>query len=550
MSPHEDRSLSPPSFTEPVPTIGNPSSDPSSLRNDSSSGITSHGSYKAPEVQYITRILREKQGGSQAQGKNHRRVITINVLTDNVLLDIFDMCRKDHDHNRSCYPVWRWHELVHVCHRWRQIAFGSPQRLELNILCTNGTRMREGLNIWPPFPIAIQYSPYKTFTPADKDSLFAALEHPGRIRHIDLGITGPQLKEVATVMQVQFPVLTHLALGWKDERPPPLPSGFLGGSIPRLRHMHLNGVLFPALPTLLSSTSDLTFLSLDDIPHQGYIAPEEMVTCLGVLPKLKFFCIKLCTRSRQQWATSRAHRIRSLPVTRTSLPALTSLEFHGASKYLEELVSRIDSPQLNRIYTSYSNQFSDLQVARLFEFIDRSKDPEITSIRHAGVNFSEFWVTLEMYPFPESRLDLGLDRSHGRISAFIECRTMEGQVSYMAQIFGQPSALLSCVIHLNLSQSRVNTDCHVKEWLRLLRWFSAVRTLRVSWEFVGQIALVLEEVTSELVATVLPVLDLIYLGGQPVSCVEKFLAARRLSGHPVAIVDTEAEFNKRVGSYV
>jgi hypothetical protein len=53
-----------------------------------------------------------------------------------------------------------------------------------------------------------------------------------------------------------------------------------------------------------------------------------------------------------------------------------------------------------------------------------------------------------------------------------------------------------------------------------------------------------------MVAEVLPVLDLIYLVDQPVTSVEKFLAARQLSGHPVTIVDTEAEFDERVKSYV
>ncbi|KAH9055713.1 hypothetical protein EDB87DRAFT_1284298 [Lactarius vividus] len=204
MSHHRDRSLSPSSFNEPVPSMGNPSSDSPSSPNDSSSGITSHCPYKGLEVQNVTRLLCEKRGEVQVQGKSYGRAITINVLSDNVLLDIFDTYRKDHDPSRSHYPVWRWNELVHVCRRWRQILFGSPRRLDLHILCTNGTRVRESLNIWPPFPIAIQYPSYKTLTPDDKDSLFAALEHPGRIRHIDLGLTGPQLRE--TRDHLPFPV--------------------------------------------------------------------------------------------------------------------------------------------------------------------------------------------------------------------------------------------------------------------------------------------------------------------------------------------------------
>jgi hypothetical protein len=54
-------------------------------------------------------------------------------------------------------PVWKWHTLVHVCQRWRQIVFASPRRLNLQILCTHGTPVRKNLGIWPAFPIAIDY---------------------------------------------------------------------------------------------------------------------------------------------------------------------------------------------------------------------------------------------------------------------------------------------------------------------------------------------------------------------------------------------------------
>jgi hypothetical protein len=84
--------------------------------------------------------------------------------------------------------------------------------------------VRENLDCWPPFPISIQYLSYDTFTPDDEDSLFAALEYTGRIRHIDLCLTGPQFEELARLMQKQFPALTHLTLRCQDERPPALPS--------------------------------------------------------------------------------------------------------------------------------------------------------------------------------------------------------------------------------------------------------------------------------------------------------------------------------------
>ncbi|KAH8999853.1 hypothetical protein EDB86DRAFT_2828133 [Lactarius hatsudake] len=108
--------------------------------------------------------------------------------------------------------------------------------------------------------------------------------------------------------------------------------------------------------------------------------------------------------------------------------------------------------------------------------------------------------------------------------------------------------MLSRVIHFKLSYFR--TKAGDDEWLYLLRQFSAARTLHVGRKFAGPLALVLESLTGEMVAEVLPVLDLIYLDRQPVSALEKFLAARQLSGHPLTIVDTKAEFYERVKSYV
>jgi len=399
--------------------------------------------------------------------------------------------------------------------------------------------MRKNLRCWPPFPIAIQYNRGNILTLSDEDSLFAALEHPDRVRHVDLCLLGSQIGEVVTVMQVPFPALTRLTLRWEEERPPALPSGFLGGSAPYLRYLHLEGILFPTLPTLLSSTSDLVNLSLDDIAQDAYISPEAMVACLAALPKLKFLLIGF------QLATSRPDRIRPPPVTRTVVPSLISFEFHGASEYLEDLVARIDSPQLDQIYIQYLDQFLDFRIAQLFKFIDRSEDPDLTLIRHADVTFSHEWVTFKMYPCPESHL------VWSSVYALIYCQWIERQISHIAQVFSQPSAMLSRVVHLKLSRDQAYADCHGDEWLHLLRQFSAVRTLHVARRFAaGHIALALEGVTTEMVAEVLPVLDLIYLDGQPVSSVEKFLAARQLSGHPVTVVDTEAEFYERVKSYV
>ena len=48
---------------------------------------------------------------------------------------------------------------------------------------------------------------------------------------------------------------------------------------------------------------------------------------------------------------------------------------------------------------------------------------------------------------------------------------------------------------------------------------------------------------------VLPALDVLYLKGEPVSSVDKFIAFRRDSGRPVIFINTETEFEGRLKSY-
>jgi hypothetical protein len=298
--------------------------------------------------------------------------------------------------------------------------------------------------------------------------------------------------------------------------------------------MHLGGVAFPALCTFLSSTSDLVGLVLSDIPH---ISPEAMVTSLALLPRLKTLDIRFQSTSfGPDW-------IPPPFATRNLLPSLTSFQFEGDDGYLEDLVARIDSPQINPITVMYLNQLSRFQLTQLFQFIDRSEDPDMSQIAHVNLIFSHVWVTVEMYPHPERRL------RWGRANCAIRGQLTRKQVSEIARAFNQPFTVLPHVAHLKLYRSQPHEDCPPDDWLHLFRQFPAIRTLHVSQEFSRHVASVLEAVTGEMVAEVLPTLDFIYLDALPISCVEKFLAARRISGDPVTIIDTAAEFDERVKSY-
>ena len=128
------------------------------------------------------------------------------------------------------------------------------------------------------------------------DNIIAALEHNDRVCQMDLlEVTNSQLEEVLSGMQQPFPALMDLAI-WRenrrkdgmleDEIPLVAPASFLGGSAPRLQHLHLKHVPFPGLPKLLLSTAHLVNLFIRKIPHSGYVSPEAMVCCLSTLTNI------------------------------------------------------------------------------------------------------------------------------------------------------------------------------------------------------------------------------------------------------------------------
>ena len=480
------------------------------------------------------------------------------MLPDNILLEIFDFYRKDHGYaDRGKLSVWRWHFLVHVCRRWRQVIFESPQRLELQIFCSNKTPVRKNLSVWPAFPIVIRCVYSGRIRPRGEGNVIAALRHPDRVRSVTLELSGAHLGKIVSVMQGPFPMLTHLYIRSHNRNPPVLPAGFLvrPGSTPRLRTVNFYGVPFPALPKLLLTASDLVELSLIDIPPSGYISPEAMASSLAALPRLERFSITF------SFATPRPIRMRPpVPITRTVLPTLTSFEFKGASEYLEDLVAHIDCPQPDNINLriEYLNQLVDFQVAQLFKFIDRSAGSDLTLFRHANVVFFDSEVAVEHSSggYLEPRK---LGPATSRIS--ISCKEIDWQVSHMTQVLSHFSVTFSAVVHLNLlDPTHLKTlDFQLRhmdhiEWQHLLRRFSTVKTLHVDSNLAAHVSNALEDITVEMAAEVLPSLDLIHLGaglgGQPAPSIKKFIAVRQLYGRPVTVIGTRTELEKRRKSYV
>ena len=207
--------------------------------------------------------------------------VTIDMLPDVALLRIFDFYIMNEDR------IEAWHTLVHVCREWRIVIFGSPRRLDLQLLCkvNSSIRIREKLDGWPLFPIVVWADGYETWR---ADNIIAALEHKDRVRQLRfLELSSWLLETVLAKLWQSFPALTHLELQSEDETILADHDSFLGGSAPSLRSLLLDYVPFPGLPKLLLSTIHLADLRLRNISHSGYISSEAMVTTLSTLTRLE-----------------------------------------------------------------------------------------------------------------------------------------------------------------------------------------------------------------------------------------------------------------------
>ena len=463
------------------------------------------------------------------------QMIRIDVLPDDVLLEIF--------HFYVVTSLWdegkrgrkAWESLVHVCRRWRCLVFQSPRRLNLQLWCTHKTSAKDTLDIWPALPLIVEGSlTYSSGT----DNIIAALEQSNRVCNVFLeGLVGWQLENVLAAMQVPFPELTDLQLSSNDQTiTVMIPDSFLGGSAPRLRFFELSGISFPGLPRLLLSATHLVELLLCDIPHSMYISPEAMVVLLSGLSSLEELSLHF------QYPHSLPDReTRSLPLLKRSvIPALCQFLFTGVTEYLEELVTRIDTPQLNDMVITFFNQI-DFDCPRLTQFINRT--PKLRAPNEAHVGFC----------YGTARAELRYRASKfgpNNLVIYMSCtgpNLPNLQLSSIRQVFNSSLCPLSTVEDLYIEHPYEqliwkNDDIENNLWLQLLPPFTAVKNLYLYKQFAPSIAAALRELTGARITEVLPNLQNIFAERLEASepfreNIGQFVAARQLSGHPITISD-------------
>src|SRR5258707_1806620 len=430
--------------------------------------------------------------------------------------------------------VEAWYSLVHVCRRWRSIVFGSPQRLDLQLFCTPKTLSKATPDVWPALPLIIAGTMALT---SGMDNIVVALRHSNRVCHVNL-LEAPaglrQMEKVLAAMQVPFPELTELRLLSFDGTSPVIPDSFLGGSAPRLRHFELWGIPFPGLPNLLLSATHLVELHLSGVPHSGYISPEAMVALLSVLSSLKSLYLQFQSpQSHPDWESRRPP-----PLKRSVIPSLTVFRFKGVSEYLEDLVTCIDAPQLDLLEIVFFNQI-DFDGPRLAQFLNRT--PKFRTRDKAHVEFYDG-------PLRDVHVEL-ISRTHkpghSIFQIKIPCREPGWQLSSIAQVCNSSLPPLPTVEDLYIGHRswrpvwKNDADEHTL-WLELLLPFTSVKNLYLRMEFAPAIAAALQELVGERITEVLPSLRNIFVRGLErqgpfQEYIGQFVAARELSGHPVAI---------------
>jgi len=440
------------------------------------------------------------------------------MLPDELLLAVFDfyVCGADDE--------GRWVTLVHVCRRWRHIVFAFPHLLDLQIVCTDRTPVREMLHIWPAFPITVRVSGLSGGIP---DNVVAALKHRDRVCgiYIKAGF-GDGFGKLATVPVVQdpFPALTHLHLGAYDKAPI-VPDSFLGGSAPRLRSLSLKNFKYPALQKLLLSATGLVSLSLSD---RTYISPQTIVDCLTSLVRLE----KLEIEFRPDWPYGTPRRPSRHPPPPTwhtdlrPLPVLATLAFRGEIECFDHLFTHIDTPRLEDIDMQFNNPpFFDF--SRIFLFTGLKEMFEALDQAHMVVSkYRSVNVTLS---------------SRRRTTGGKVLRLLFKGWAVWGRIQDQ-GCQLSPANSERMDVRDVSAMHHVEndEWLELFRFFAAVGNLYLSEALAMCVAPALQELVGGGVTEVLPALENLFIenfqrSGLMKEAIGEFVTARELSGHPVTV---------------
>jgi F-box-like len=444
--------------------------------------------------------------------------MSIDMLPDDVLLDIFDFFAEEYSFSKK--GIEEWQTLVHVCRRWRSLVFGSPRRLNLRLFCSYQTPARGTLDVWPALPLFID-----SWGMAESvDNFLAILERCDRVCFISLKcLESSDSEKVSAAMQVPFPELTNLVLHSNDEMSV-LPDSFLGGSAPLLKYLKLDRIPFPGLPNLLLSATNLVNLDLFNIPHSGYFPPEAIVTALSTLTRLERLSLEF---ESPQSRPDPAHQ-RPPPPTRSVVPNLGLFHFKGDSEYVEVVMAQIDAPRLIYLKTTLFNDIV-FDTPQLTQFISRTLT--VKALEKARITFEGDAAMVDLSSLTSGKYE--------NLEVKISCRGLDWQVSSMEQVCSSCLPPLPTLdLHIDYLYGQGNVEN--AQWLRLLHPFTSVKNLYLSKEIALRIVPALQELVGDRATEVLPALENIFLAegqrsGPVQEGIRQVVAVRQATNHPIAV---------------
>jgi hypothetical protein len=225
--------------------------------------------------------------------------------------------------------------------------------------------------------------------------------------------------------------------------------------------------------------------------------------------------------------------------------------FTGVSKYLEDLVTCINAPQLDHLEVYFFNQIN-FDSPQLTQFINRT--PEIRACNETHVLFYDRTVYIELTYWRH-------EPDHIPSLIGISCREPDWQLSAIGQVCNSCLPPLSMVEDLYIEPHYgplvwKNDAIENNLWLELLLSFTAVKNLYLFKESAPGIVAALEELVGDRITEILPSLQNILVQRlepwEPFhEHIGQFITARQLSGHPVTIsVWNEEEVGITVPSLV
>ena len=211
----------------------------------------------------------------------------------------------------------------------------------------------------------------------DLDNVLAAVEHSNRICEIYIGdVSDYALERITAVMRRPFPEMTVCILASFCQIVMDLPDLFLGGSAPRLEWLMLEGIPFWALPSLLSTATNIYCLRLHDIPASGYIPIEAMVDCLSLMTRLEELVIKFRS-SHPLVDRTRRHLP---PSTSAVLPRLSRRSLCCEAEYLEDFFTSIKASLQYHVHIEFLTP-GIFDVSRVSMFIQSMLPNIVTTIQ-------------------------------------------------------------------------------------------------------------------------------------------------------------------------